>query len=677
MTDKYKDNHRQRSGGKSNRASDKFTKGKHQTSQSANSSGGSQQNKPKNGNGGRLKTNRGQAMRASRQNVEMAHKIASQFQDSSSTKVVKPRANVIDDSPKLRIMGLGGMDGGGSKNMIVIEYENEAIVMDCGIDLGVNLPGVNFAIPDTTYLERIKKKLKAYVITHGHLDHIGALPYIVQKLPAPIYGSRFTIGMVEQIFANSDAVDSKFELNTIIMNQDNHEKLKVGNFFIELVRVTHSIPGSTAVVVDTPLGKVINSGDFRLDPEPLDHKPTDIERFKQIGKEGVLVLMSESTTSERPGRTPTEQTLEPSFEELYRRSPGRVFVATFSTNINRIQMVVNGAVKTGRKVAFDGRSMMSTLETAVRLGFIKIPKGTLVPMASVNSMKDEEVIIVCTGSQGEMNSALQKMSIGDHKHIKLKEQDTVILSSTPIPETGNDSAIGNMVDDLMRNGVHVFRHETHEIDGAGPLHVSGHSSMDEYAEFINILKPRFFLPIYGSYRSKRRHIDIAVQNGIDRRNCINAENGDVVEVAKTKMYLNGHIENGSVLVDNTGAVVPNLVVKDRLVMAEDGIVTVILTLDKSSGKLLTSPDIISRGFIYMRDNEELMNGIRTELRRAASQRFSRVDVDRFKSELKDHITHFLFEHTQRSPIVIPVVNVIGRDGKSQIKPKPSTDSSHN
>ena len=623
-----------------------------------------------------MKTNRGQAMAASRRNHEMAQGIAAQFTDASDTKLVAPRANMIDDSPKLRIIGLGGMDGGGSKNMIVFEYENDVIITDCGIDLGADLPGVNYAIPDTTYLEKVKHKIRGYVITHGHLDHIGGLPFVHQKFPAPIYGSLFTIGMVEQTFKNSDVTPANYEIETIVMNQDNHERLKLGSFMIELVRVTHSIPDSTMIVIDTPVGRVINTGDFKIDPEPLDHKPTDIDRLKELGKEGVHVLLSESTTTERPGRTPTEHTLEPSFLEIYKQAPGKVFVATFSTNINRIQMVINGAVETGRKIAFDGRSMMATLETAVTRGFIKIPKGTLIPMASVNSMQDHEVVVVCTGSQGEMNSALQRMSVGDHKFVKMKEQDTVVLSSTPIPETGNDAAVGNMVDDLLRHNVHVFRHETRELDGTGPLHVSGHASIEEYGDLIDMLKPKFFAPIYGSFRSKARHIDIAIDHGIPRANTLNAENGDVIEVSKDKMYFNGHVENGSVLVDNTGAVVPNVVVKDRIVMAADGVVTVILTVDRVSGRLLTSPDIITRGFIYMRENEDLMNGTRAELKRAVAQRYKRVELDRFKTELKDHITHYLYEHTQRSPMVLPVVNVVGPGEKPKRVDKPQPDSAN-
>ena len=273
-------------------------------------------------------------------------------------------------------------------------------------------------------------------------------------------------------------------------------------------------------------------------------------------------------------------------------------------------------------------------------------------------MKDQDVVVVCTGGQGEPSSALQRMASGDHRHIKLKEQDSVILSSTPIPETGNDAKIGKMVDDLMRKGVHVYRHETHELDGVGPLHVSGHASVEEFREMIQMTKPKFFIPIYGAYRSKRRHIEIALEEGIPRKNTINAENGEVIAVTADSIESAGEVPHGSVLVDQTGAVVSSVVIKDRIILAEEGLVAVVLTVDRKNGTLMTSPDIISRGFIYMRDSEELMNSFRTELRRAVQQRFKRVDLDRFKQELKEHITHFLFEQTGRAPIVIPVVNVI-------------------
>jgi ribonuclease J len=637
-----------------------------QSNRSRSNGGGQGQGKPLS-LGGNM--SRGAAVRAQKRSQADAQKIANQYAAAAPAQAPKSerRANFIDDSPRLKIIGLGGMDGGGSKNMMLVEYMNDAVIMDAGNDLGVDLPGINYGIADTTYLESIRHKLRAYIITHGHLDHIGGLPHIVPKFPAPIYGSKFTIGRVEEIFENFGLpMPEGFELRTVMMNENTHERLKIGEFFVELVRITHSIPGSTCIVLDTPVGRIINTGDFRLDPNPLDHERSDVDRLKELGDEGVLALLSECTTPERLGRTPSESTLQDSFKDIMERAPGRVFVAIFSTNINRIQMIINAAVHHGKKIALDGRSMMSTLEMAVRHGFVKVPKGTFVPIASVPSLKDHEVVVVCTGGQGEPSSALQRMASGDHKHVKMKEQDTVVLSSTPIPETGNDALIGTMIDDLMRKGVHVFTHVNHELQGNGPLHVSGHASRDEYADMINFTRPKFFIPIYGAYRSKQSHIDLAIELGIPRRNTVNAENGDVIALTADNMEIEGNVPHGTILVDQTGAIVNNIVVKDRVLLSEEGLVAVVLTVDKKNGNLLTSPDIISRGFIYMRDNEDLMNNLRQELRRAVQQRFKRVDLDRFKAELKDHVTHFLFEQTQRSPIVIPVVNVIG-GSKNDVK----------
>ncbi len=619
-----------------------------------------------------LSTSRGAAIRAQKRTHDDAHRVISQYSDASSVQVDKqPRANAIDDKPRLKIIGLGGMDDGGSKNMIILEYMNDAIVIDCGNDLGVDLPGINYGIADPAYLESIKHKLRGYVITHGHLDHIGGLPHIVPNLPAPIYGSKFTIGMVERHFENyGQEYPEGFELKTVTMNEETHEKLKVGSFFVELVRITHSIPGSTVVVVDTPVGRVVCTGDYRLDPNPLDHERSDVDRLKQIGDEGVLVLLNECMCSERPGRTPSESTIEPTFVDLFERAPGRVFVSCFSSNINRIQMLVNAATAHGRKIAMDGRSLMSTLEVAVKLGMIRIPKGTFVPISSVPNMKDDEIVVICTGSQGEPGSALQRMATGDHRHIKLKEQDTVILSSTPIPESGNDRLIGNMVDELFKIGVHVFRHATHDVDDCGPLHVSGHCSLDEYMDMIEFIRPKFLIPIYGALRGQRYHNDEAIKRGFPRKNMTYIDNGEVFEFTADKMEKAGTVPVGTLLVDQTGALVSNVVVKDRVLLAEEGLVAIVLTVDKKSGQLLTSPDIISRGFIYMRDSEELMNAFRVELKRAVAQRFKRVDLDRFKQEIKEHVTHFLYEYTQRSPIVIPVVNIIsgGRPDGGNRKP---------
>ena len=629
--------------------------------------GGSSGNGGSRGGGGRSgggsSSSRGAAVRAQKRSQMDAQKIANQYQSANTEGQPQRRANVIDDTPRLKIIGLGGMDGGGSKNMILVEYMNDAVIMDCGNDLGVDLPGINYGIADTAYLEQIRHKIRGYLITHGHLDHIGGLPHIVPKFPAPIYGSKFTIGRVEEIFENFGLpMPEGFELRTVTMNENTHEKLKVGEFFVELVRITHSIPGSTCIVLDTPVGRIINTGDFRFDPNPLDHEKSDYERLTELGNEGVLALLSESTTTERMGRTPSESTIEQSFVDIISNAPGRIFVGLFSTNMNRVQMIVNAAVHQNRKVAMDGRSMVSTLEMAIRHGFMKVPKGTFVPIASVPTMKDSEVVVVCTGSQGEPSSALQRMAGGEHRFVKLKEQDTVILSSTPIPESGNDAKVGLMVDGLTQKGVHVFEARHHELDGVGPLHVSGHASRDEFAEMIAYTKPKFFIPIYGAYRTKQRHIDIAIEQGIPRANCYNAGNGEVLALTADKMVAEGEVPHGTILVDQTGAIVSNVVIKDRVLLSEEGLIAIVLTIDKRTGNLMTSPDIISRGYIYMRDNEDLMNGLRIELKRAVQQRFKRVDLDRFKSEIKDHITHYLFEQTQRSPIIIPVVNIIGGGG---------------
>jgi ribonuclease J len=618
-----------------------------------------------------LTTSRGQAVRAQRRSQADAQRIANLYPTADSSKPRK--ANFIDDQPRLKIIGLGGMDSAGSKNMLVIEYKNDAVIIDCGNDLSVDLPGINYGIADTTYLDSIKDKLKAYLITHGHLDHIGGLPHILPKYPAPVYGSKFTIGRVEEIFENFGLpMPEGFQLRSVTMNEDTHERLKIGEFFVELVRVTHSIPGSTCVVIDTPVGRIINTGDFKFDPNPLDHERSDKERLAELGNEGVLALLSESTTPYKAGRTPSESILEQSFIDIIDQAPGRIFVGLFSTNMNRVQMIINAAIHHNRKIAMDGRSMVSTLEMAIRHGFMKVPKGTFVPIASVATMKDTDIVVVATGSQGEPSSALQRMSNGEHRHVKLKEQDTVILSSTPIPESGNDKLVGDMVNGLMEKGVHVFEHRYHDIDGVGPLHVSGHASREEYAEMIELTKPKFFIPIYGPYSSKVRHIDVAIEQGFPRANTVNVGNGEIIALTPDKMEVIGEVPHGTILVDQTGAIVNNVVVKDRVLLSEEGLVAVVLTIDKKTGNLLTSPDIISRGFIYMRDNEEIMNGLRSELKRAVQQRFKRIDLDRFKAELKDHVTHFLFEKTQRSPIVIPVLNIIG--GSSGSNNKADTNS---
>ncbi len=609
---------------------------------------------------------RGAAIRAQKRNMEDASKLISQYAPAASKHLEKParRANKITDVfDKLRITFLGGLEDVGEKNTAVIEYQNDAIVLDCGNNLGVDLPGINYEIADPSYLETIKHKIKGYVVTHGHLDHIGGLKHIVPMFPAPIYGSRFSLGVVEKTFEDMPPNADQFKPKLMVMNMENHERLKIGVFTIELIRITHSIPEASSVCIDTPVGRIIATGDFRLDPEPLDHHPSDIERLKQLGDEGVLLLLTESSYSDSEGRTPTEHTLQQSFHDVIAQSQGRIFCAVFSSNMNRIQMIVNAAVAAGRKVALDGRSMMSYAEIAVRQGILKVPKGTFMAMRDIANIPDEQILVMATGGQGEPNAALQKMSEGTHKYIKLKPGDTVVVSSSPIP--GNEVRYDMIGNNLAKLGVHMFRHPTHEIDGCGPLHVSGHARRDEMREMLHIIRPKYVIPVHAGALRRRYHAELAIEEGWKRENALLRNNGDSLYFDADGYQDAGQVPHGSLLVDQTGAIVSGVVVKDRLMLAEEGIVAVILTVDRKNGTLLTSPDIISRGFIHMRDSEELMNEFRTELRRAVQQRFKRIDLDRFKQELKEHVTHFLFEKTGRAPIVIPVVNVIGKNGEKQ------------
>ena len=570
-------------------------------------------------------------------------------------------ANLLDNK-LLKIVFLGGQDGIGSKNMVVIEYGKDAIVIDCGHDLGLDLPGINYAIPDISYLKTIKAKLRGYVLTHGHLDHIGALPHVIPLLPAPIYGSNFTIGMAQKILANQpQSADLVNKLQFVVMNMDNHQQLVLGDSFkVELVRVTHSIPESSLVVVETPVGRVVHTGDYRLDPEPLDRQPTDIARLKQIGRQGVLALLSESTNSQLTGRVPTEHTLQASFDDIMAKTNGRLFVASFSSNINRIQMIINSAVRSGRKIAIDGRSMIQQVELSVKLGLIKIPQGTIVSVANLANLPDNKLLLVCTGAQGEIGASLQRMSVNDHKYINLKAGDTVVISSKPIP--GNETACEKLNADLVDMGCKVYKATTWEVDGGcGPLHVSGHGYRDEQREMIELTQPQYLVPIYAAADHRQYHAELAQQETkLTSDQILMIKNGDLLTFnhhhrARVHSQV---VPWGSILIDDSGQVVPSVVIKDRLMLTASGLVVIVLTINSQAGGLLCSPDIITRGFIHIRDNEKLMNLLRTELKRAVNQRFGRIGIDSFKNELKDHISNFLFKQTQRSPIIIPVVNVV-------------------
>lgn len=569
-------------------------------------------------------------------------------------KVAKVPRNTV------RIVPLGGQNGIGEKNMIVVEYEDDAVILDCGFDLGVDLPGVNYAIPVVDYLESIKHKIRAYIISHGHMDHIGALTHIVPSFPAPIYGSRFTIGMIDVHFSKAQEEAGVYKPELIVLDMDTHERMRVGVFTIELVRVTHSIPESSAIILDTPLGRIINTGDFRLDPEPLDAMPSDTKRLAELGKQGVLLLMSESTNTTKLGRTPTEHTLQDSFYDLVGKTKGRLIVAMFSSNMNRIQMIINAAHHYGRKVALDGRSMLIVAELAARLGKLKIPKGTLIPLSTVETLPDNEVLVICTGGQGEPGAALSRMAVGEHKAVMLNSSDTVVISSTPIP--GNERSYAKIGDLLSAIGVKQYRHPTHEIDGSGPLHVSGHAARDEHADMIALTKPRYFMPIYGGAMNRQYHKDIALQNGIEANRIVMAENGAAIELGGDKApRIIGRVTNGAQFVDQTGAIVPEIVSRDRLQLTETGFVIVIATVNKQA-KLVSSLDIVTRGFIASKINSRIMEGVRTEVRKTLSAKKdvrSKTSIELLKRSIQASVGSYLLRETSGLPIIIPVVNVVG------------------
>jgi len=616
----------------------------------------------------RISNNDG-ASRTSRQKNDRIEKTLRKYRKITNT--VPQLAEKV-----LRITPLGGQNGIGEKNMIVVEYENDALILDCGFELGIDIPGINYAIPVVDYLETIRHKIRGYVISHGHMDHIGGLVHILPDFPAPVYGSQFTIGMVKAQFEKLNEREATIEVpDCIVLDMDAHEKIRLGAMTVELVRVTHAIPESSVIVVDTPAGRLINTGDFRLDPEPLDTRPSDIERLRQLGDEGVLLLMSESTNTTRLGRTPTEHTLQDSFYELMGNTKGRLVVAVFSTNMNRVQMIIDAAHHYGRKVALDGRSMMTVAELAVRLGNLKIPKDTLVPMREVPSLPDNQVVIICTGGQGEPGAALSRMAAGEHQLIKLRGSDSVIISSTPIP--GNERSYSDIGNELARIGVKQFRHPTHEIDGSGPLHVSGHASRDEHAEMIRLTRPQYMMPIYGGALPRTYHRDIALQQSIPKQNIIMADNGDVIEITPhATPALKGRVSSGSRLVDQTGAIVPEIVTKDRMLLKEDGMVVIILTIDRQA-HLVSSPDIVARGFVAIRDDPAVIDGLRTELRKTlkkTNRLLSRNESDHLKDLIKAGATKYLFTRTGKTPIVIVVVNVVAKNGISNRIPMPVADT---
>jgi ribonuclease J len=568
--------------------------------------------------------------------------------------------------PTLRIIPIGGLgEMGIGKNMMAIEYDNDIIVIDCGFLFpGADYPGINYITPDISYLEENKHKIRAQIFTHGHLDHIGAYRHMAHRIPAPVYASKFTLGMVQRTM---EEATSGYEPDYRELNPEAHEQVQVcDSFSIELVRVNHSIPDATAVVIRTPLGVLIDTGDWRFEDDPVDGHKFDLERMTEIAtKEGILMLMNESTNCESEGtHTHGEHDIQHSMGQVMDKYPNsRLILSCFSSQIHRMQVILEEAKKHDRKVAFAGYSMIQNLEVALRAGAIKVPKDVVVKMEDIVKLPDGKVTIVCTGSQGEFNAVLNRMASGSHKFIKIKNSDVIVFSSNPIP--GNEKYVVRTIDGLMREGSEVLQNGKSHLTGVGPLHLSGHGYYDDHVKLINALNPKYYLPIHGEFHMLHHNAELAEQAcGIPRDNIFVCDSGDVVEIDADGAKKAGRVPVGGIMYDDSGAIVSEVVLKDRIHMATEGMFVVVLTVARGSGRLMTSPDIISRGFIYLRDSEELMGMIRQYLKQKVARSFGgkKIDLDVIKKELRDEITHILYDQTRRTPIVITVVNEIGGSG---------------
>lgn len=546
----------------------------------------------------------------------------------------------------LKIIALGGLDEIG-KNCTVFEYENQIIVVDCGLAFpSADMPGVDIVIPDLSYLVQNQEKIKGVFITHGHEDHIGGIPYLLKQISVPIYATRLTAGLIKEKLK-----EHSLERSAKIYEQAAGDIVRAGKFSVEFIHVNHSIPNAAALAITTPAGVVVHTGDFKIDTTPLDGKMINISRFAEIGKKGVLAMMSDSTNAERPGYTQSEHTVGESFTALFKKAKNdRIIVATFSSNIHRIQQIVDEAVRNKRKVAVSGRSMLNVVNVATELGYLKIPDGVLIEIETINRYQPSQLVIVTTGSQGEPMSALHRMAHGEHRNVNIGPQDTIIISASPIP--GNEKTVADVVNGLMKLGAHVIYEKMYEV------HVSGHACQEELKMMLGIVKPKFFIPVHGEQKQLRRHAEMAMQTGIDKKNILINEIGRVVELTPNSMKQTGAVQSGRVLVDGLGVGdVGSIVLRDRKHLAEDGIIIAVMTIESESGEIVSGPDIVSRGFIYVRESEELINRCKKMIEACVynSYRNGVYEWPVIKNKIKDDLGRYLYEQTKRRPMILPII----------------------
>ena len=558
------------------------------------------------------------------------------------------RGNKADGTrrPPLRIISLGGL-GEIGKNLTVFETEQDILVVDCGSAFpDDDLPGVDLVIPDFTYLEKNAAKVRGIFITHGHEDHIGAVPYILKKVNIPIYCTRLTAGLIRLKLEEHGLLKS-----TKIVTVESGMTVKAGKFSVEFIHVNHSIADSVAFAIHTGLGTVVHTGDFKIDSTPIDGEVIDLARFGELGKQGVLALLADSTNVERPGYTMSERTVGRTFNRLFQGCKQRIIVTTFASNVHRIQQIMDAAAECGRKVAVTGRSMENVTKVAMDLGYMKPPKNTVVDINKIKSMPLEKQVIVTTGSQGEEMSALYRMAFSQHKQIEVGPGDRVIISASAIP--GNENTVSRVINELFRKGVEVI------YDRADMLHVSGHACQEELKIIHALTKPKYFIPVHGEQRMLQLHKDLALQMGMDRKNIVICDNGDAVEIgARSMKCVPGYAPAGEVFVDGYGVGdVGAVVLRDRKHLAEDGMVVVVLPISAQNGDLLAEPEIITRGFIYVKDSEELLQDLRNlTMSTAEAYRGKRGrDLNELKGAIRSAVSNYLFKATKRSPMVLPVI----------------------
>ena len=547
---------------------------------------------------------------------------------------------------RLKVIALGGLDEIG-KNMTVLEYGNDMIIIDCGLAFPEDdMLGIDLVIPDISYLTKNVDKIRGIVLTHGHEDHIGALPYVLKQLNVPVFGTLLTLGLLENKLREHKMLD-KTRRHTVVPG----EKVKLGEMVVEFIHTNHSIADAVALAIHTPVGVVVHTGDFKVDYTPIDGEIIDLQRFAELGKEGVLLLMSDSTNAERKGFTMSEKNVGKVFERIFEdTSKNRIMVATFSSNIHRIQQIINAAYMYGRKVAIIGRSMLNAVKTASELDYLWIPPRTLIDITEIKNYRDEQLVIITTGSQGETMSALSRIAMNEHRQVSVKPDDKIIISASAIP--GNEKNVIRVVNELLKKGADVV------YGGIEDIHVSGHARQEELKLMLALTKPRFFMPVHGEYMHLSCHRDLALSMGMDKKDIFVMKLGEVLELSRNEARVTGTVPAGQVMIDGLGVGdVGNIVLRDRKHLSQDGLMVVVVSMDIENGLIMAGPDIISRGFVYVRESESLMEEAREVVLKAlrGCEQKNITSWNYIKSVIKDTLKNFIWQKTKRSPMILPII----------------------